>query len=75
VWISDSFAGSAARGKQAGVRLLILASLDNLVAFLLGDRMARKPRLFAQGVLYHVIVRGDYRQKTFFKVDRLGSGV
>lgn len=27
--------------------------------------MARKPRLFAPGVLYHVIVRGNQRQKTF----------
>src|SRR5262245_34275784 len=37
---------------KAGVRLLILASLDNLVSFLLGDGMARKARLFAPGVLY-----------------------
>lgn len=29
--------------------------------------MARKPRLFAPGVLYHVIVRGNQRQKTFAK--------
>ena len=29
--------------------------------------MARKPRLFAPGILYHVIVRGNQRQKTFFK--------
>jgi REP element-mobilizing transposase RayT len=27
--------------------------------------MARRPRLFARGVLYHVIVRGNQRQKTF----------
>jgi REP element-mobilizing transposase RayT len=27
--------------------------------------MARRPRLFAPGILYHVIVRGNYRQKTF----------
>jgi REP element-mobilizing transposase RayT len=27
--------------------------------------MARRPRLFAAGVLYHVIVRGNQRQKTF----------
>ncbi len=27
--------------------------------------MARRPRLFAPGVLYHVIVRGNQRQKTF----------
>jgi REP element-mobilizing transposase RayT len=27
--------------------------------------MARKPRLFAPGVLYHVIVRGNQRQNTF----------
>jgi len=27
--------------------------------------MARKPRLFAPGILYHVIVRGNQRQKTF----------
>ena len=29
--------------------------------------MARKPRLFAPGILYHVIVRGNQRQKTFAK--------
>ncbi len=29
--------------------------------------MARKPRLFAPGVLYHVIVRGNQRQKTFLR--------
>jgi REP-associated tyrosine transposase len=27
--------------------------------------MARRPRLFAPGLLYHVIVRGNQRQKTF----------
>jgi putative transposase len=27
--------------------------------------MARRPRLFAAGFLYHVIVRGNQRQKTF----------
>ena len=27
--------------------------------------MARRPRLFAAGALYHVIVRGNQRQKTF----------
>src|SRR5688500_14555005 len=27
--------------------------------------MARRPRLFAPGLLYHVIVRGNYKQKTF----------
>ena len=27
--------------------------------------MARRPRVFAPGVLYHVIVRGNQRQKTF----------
>ena len=27
--------------------------------------MARRPRLFAAGVLYHVIVRGNQRQKIF----------
>jgi REP element-mobilizing transposase RayT len=27
--------------------------------------MARRPRVFAAGVLYHVIVRGNQRQKTF----------
>ena len=27
--------------------------------------MARRPRLLASGVLYHVIVRGNHRQKTF----------
>jgi REP element-mobilizing transposase RayT len=41
--------------------------------------MARRPRLFAPGVLYHVIARGNHRQKTFFAaadyqayLDRLG---
>jgi len=29
--------------------------------------MARKPRLFAPGILYHVIVRGNQRQRTFLK--------
>jgi REP element-mobilizing transposase RayT len=28
--------------------------------------MARRPRLLAPGVLYHVIVRGNQRQKNFF---------
>ena len=27
--------------------------------------MARRPRLFAPGLLYHVMVRGNQRQKTF----------
>jgi len=27
--------------------------------------MARRPRLFAPGLLYHVIARGNHRQKTF----------
>ncbi len=27
--------------------------------------MLRQPRLLAPGVLYHVIVRGNHRQKTF----------
>ena len=27
--------------------------------------MARRPRLFASGLLYHVIVRGNQRRKTF----------
>jgi hypothetical protein len=27
--------------------------------------MARRPRLFARGLLYHVIVRGNQRRKTF----------
>jgi len=27
--------------------------------------MARRPRIFAPGLLYHVIVRGNQRQKTF----------
>jgi len=31
--------------------------------------MARRPRLFAPGVLYHVIVRGNQRQKTFTSED------
>src|SRR5262245_61655407 len=31
--------------------------------------MARKPRLHAPGVLYHVIVRGNHRQKTFVALD------
>jgi putative transposase len=41
--------------------------------------MARRPRLFASGILYHVIVRGNHRQKTFLNerdyqayLDRLG---
>ena len=29
--------------------------------------MARRPRLFAPGLLYHVIVRGNQRRKTFLK--------
>ena len=28
--------------------------------------MARRPRVLALGVLYHVIVRGNQRQKSFF---------
>jgi REP element-mobilizing transposase RayT len=28
--------------------------------------MARRPRLFAPGLLYHVIVRGNQRRKTFY---------
>jgi len=28
--------------------------------------MARRPRVFAPGLLYHVIVRGNHRQKTFW---------
>jgi putative transposase len=31
--------------------------------------VARRPRLFAPGVLYHVIVRGNQRQKTFLTED------
>ena len=27
--------------------------------------MARRPRIFAPGLLYHVIVRGNQRRKTF----------
>jgi REP element-mobilizing transposase RayT len=27
--------------------------------------MARRPRVFAAGLLYHVIVRGNQRRKTF----------
>jgi len=41
--------------------------------------MARRPRLFAPGLLYHVIVRGNQRQKTFLNdgdyqayIERLG---
>jgi putative transposase len=41
--------------------------------------MARRPRVFARGILYHVIVRGNYRQKTFLNdsdyqayIERLG---
>jgi REP element-mobilizing transposase RayT len=41
--------------------------------------MARRPRLFAPGLLYHVIVRGNQRRKTFLSdadyqayLDRLG---
>lgn len=29
--------------------------------------MARRPRLFAPGLLYHVIVRGNQKQKTFLQ--------
>jgi putative transposase len=31
--------------------------------------MARRPRLFAAGLLYHVIVRGNQRRKTFASDD------
>src|SRR5437867_3530730 len=31
----------------------------------MGDSMARRPRVNAPGLLYHVIVRGNQRQKTF----------
>jgi REP-associated tyrosine transposase len=41
--------------------------------------MARRPRLFAPGLLYHVIVRGNQRRRTFLGnadyqayLDRLG---
>jgi REP element-mobilizing transposase RayT len=27
--------------------------------------MARRPRVFAPGLLYHIIVRGNQQQKTF----------
>ena len=37
--------------------------------------MARRPRLFAAGVLYHVIVRGNQRQKTLIVLeDYAGKG-
>jgi REP element-mobilizing transposase RayT len=29
--------------------------------------MARRPRVFAPGLLYHVIVRGNQRRKTFLR--------
>ncbi len=29
--------------------------------------MARRPRVFAAGILYHIIVRGNHREKTFLK--------
>ena len=29
--------------------------------------MARRPRVFAPGLLYHVIVRGNHRRKTFWE--------
>jgi REP-associated tyrosine transposase len=42
--------------------------------------MARRPRLFAPGLLYHVVVRGKQRRKTFVDtedyrayLDRLGG--
>src|SRR5262245_48783252 len=54
------------RGSSLGSGFRFLRVLNNLVSFLLEDSMARKPRLFAPGVLYHVIVRGNNRQKTFF---------
>lgn len=28
--------------------------------------MGRRPRIFARGLLYHVIVRGNHREKTFW---------
>ncbi|MFQ5801958.1 MAG: transposase [Candidatus Methylomirabilales bacterium] len=31
--------------------------------------MARRPRIFAPGLLYHVIVRGNHRQRTFRKAN------
>jgi len=45
------------------IRLSIIAS--PLHSLLCGC-MARRPRLLAPGVLYHVIVRGNQRQKSFF---------
>lgn len=35
--------------------------------------MARRPRLFALGLLYHVIVRGNQRQKTFLRDQDYGA--
>jgi REP element-mobilizing transposase RayT len=42
--------------------------------------MARRPRLFAPGILYHVIVRGNHRRKTLLNdrgyqayLERLGQ--
>ena len=31
--------------------------------------MARRPRVFTPGLLYHVIVRGNQRRKTFRRDD------
>ncbi len=45
------------------VRLLQIDYLDSTLIWTC--IMARRPRLFAPGVLYHVIVRGNQRQKTF----------
>src|SRR5262245_39879920 len=60
------WAAVSMEGKRLGSGFRFVRVLNNLVSFLLGDSMARKPRLFAPGVLYHVIVRGNNRQKTFF---------
>ena len=35
--------------------------------------MARRPRLFAPGLLYHVIVRGNQRQNTFTAAKDYGA--
>jgi putative transposase len=35
--------------------------------------MARRPRLFAPGLLYHVIVRGNQRRKTFLNDTDYGA--
>jgi hypothetical protein len=48
-----------------GPGFLILRVLTILLQVCQTGPMARRPRLFAPGTLYHVIVRGNCRQTTF----------